>query len=126
LANVEITENILEDLEPFFLRLIDELTPLHIRMLHFQKTPEKYQENKKKLSNSRNTSYHISLIEIWNYTNPEYPINSGPAVLVAKDLYDRGLSRFESMRNAKGKMTTKLGDEFLGYIREPSIFKEKT
>lgn len=125
LANVAITENIIEDLEPFFLRLIDELTPLHIRMLDFQCNLDKYQEGEKKQSKSRNTSDNISIIELWNYNNPEHPINSGPAVMVAKDLFNRGLSRFESIRNAKGKMTTKLGDEFLSYISEPSIFKKK-
>jgi hypothetical protein len=40
--------------------------------------------------------------------------------MVCKDLYIRGLSRQEDLRGGVQKISTKLGDEFLSYIRQPT------
>jgi hypothetical protein len=90
--------------------------------LDFQSDPQRYKQYIKSSSISSTKTHEFSLVELWNATNSGYSINSGPAVMVAKDLFIRGLSRSDNMRNAKGKLSTKLGDEFLSYIREPLVF----
>ena len=56
-----------EDLETLYLRLIDELTPLHVRMLQFVSQPELDRVD-----------------QAWNQQEPDWPVNSGPAVIVAR------------------------------------------
>jgi hypothetical protein len=109
------------DLQSLHIRLIDELTPLHIRMLDFESDPDRFAKQyfSKK---PRETSHgYGSLAELWNYIYPDCPANSGPAAIVAKDLYIRGLSRQERLSGAKKKISTKLGDEFLMYIKQPEF-----
>jgi hypothetical protein len=45
--------------------------------------------------------------------------------MVALDIYRRGLSRHENLQGNIRKISTKLSDELLSYIREPSFSQKE-
>ena len=109
------------DLQSLHIRLIDELTSLHVRMLAFESDPAWFAQRIAATTPMKVPDGYESLAELWNSLYPDYPANSGPAAIVAKDLYIRGLSRLERLSKAKKKCSTKLGDEFLLYIQRPKF-----
>lgn len=125
LANIALRDGN-EDLESLYLRLVDELTPLHVRLLDFQSSPQSYVQKLSDMTRRNVAVHYSSLAQVWNELHHDFPANAGATAMVCRDLFIRGLSRQEDMRGGIQKITTKLGDEFLTYIRTPLFASNKT
>ena len=106
-----------------FIRIIDEITPLHIKLLSFLKNPaiieEKLQsrENKRSSIQSSRTNYS-SNSEIWYEYNPNLK-NSGFLInYIVRDLNLKGFISTDNINMGHGTVITDFGREFFEFIND--------
>jgi hypothetical protein len=104
-----------ETKQMMFVRFIDELTPLHLKVLKFRQNPVPPSKEPE-----QNDHPHI-LVRAWDEANPDLPANSPLIWQVSKDLFSRGLttSGWLDQGPTLKKATLDFGDEFLRFISNP-------
>ncbi len=105
-----------------FINLIDGMTPMHFKVLHFLVKPEEYIErlNTKtniNTSNFNSVKHYGSLTNVWNEMYPKIRAQSPLIDLVITDLNRSGLIRIARFHDAGGtnSVGTGIGKEFVDF-----------
>lgn len=102
-----------------FVRLVDELLPLHLQLLDMYANAEAHRENLQ-ARNPRQPSYYPDLASVWDECHPEIPSSDPLVHLAEQELYSRRLAQIENMQvtvSAEGKLSP-LGAQFLAFITD--------
>lgn len=104
-----------------FIRLIDEFSPLHLRIMDMYVRPDWYQQQLRTKNPNTQTLYR-NLATIWDAYYPDIKSTDAILNLAERDILIRGLSYFESMQtpNISGQLLSPLGKEFFEFIRDES------
>ncbi|MBU1994990.1 hypothetical protein KKC15_09815 [bacterium] len=101
-----------------FTRIIDDMTPLHLKVLEFLNNPNKFeQELQNRTSNNMRTHYPDNM-NIWKEYYPELNSSRELITQVCKELYAKGFLFNELQLLGTGKVTSGFGEEFLAFISE--------
>ncbi|EJG0987555.1 hypothetical protein C4G66_RS11540 [Vibrio parahaemolyticus] len=113
--NTVLNEDIDETLKLMFIRFIDEMTPLHFRILHFLSTPEHYIQ---KLNTNPNSYTHWGdLRNVWNKTYTDIGSNAPIIDLIISDLNRFGMVRIKQFHEASlDSVGTSMGQKFIDFI----------
>ena len=102
-----------------FVRLVDELLPLHLRILDMYANAEAHRA-RLQAQDPAASAFFPDLASVWDKCYPELPSQDPLVHLAEQDLYSRGLANAESMRitvSADAKLS-RLGEEFLAFISD--------
>jgi hypothetical protein len=110
--------------QSFFLQLVDQLTPLHLRLLKFQHdVPGRMQEFLAAHPEVRRRAGKPMVFEMVTHHFPGFRGEGQLIHSVFQDLHARGLSAVEgalvALPNIQGRWTNHLGDDFLKFISSP-------
>lgn len=121
--NVEITESY----RTIFIQLIDQITPLHIRVLYYFSNPKKwFMQRDKSLGKTISGSY----LTPFKIAFRDYEVNSSVYEFIINDLHSKGtimMNRTNLGSTSAHKiemlkpLTTPFGNSFINYISEPDI-----
>jgi len=117
--NSVIQENLDESKKMIFLRLVDQMTPLHIKVFHFLSFTNQYVKelNNRLPSNIIKTWSNVS--SVWNESFKDINAGSPLINLITNDLYNYGLIDISVFHKASmDSVATGLGREFFGFITE--------
>ena len=117
--NTILQKDVDESKKMIFIRLIDQMTPLHFKVLHFLSYTEQYVEKlNSKLPN--NTSTHWgSASNVWDESFEEIKSENLLMDLVTNDLNNYGLVHINKFHLASmTPVSTGLGREFYEFITE--------
>lgn len=123
IINSVIHTNIDENKALMFTRIIDEITPLHIKLLSFLKNPaiieEKLQsrENKRSSIQSSRTNYSNNS-EIWYEYNPNLKDSEFLINYIVRDLNLKGFISTDNINMEHGSVITDFGREFFEFIND--------
>jgi len=98
-----------------FVAFIDDLTPLHLKVLKFRQNPIP------PIKEPGQNDYPHILVRAWDEISPDLPANSPLVWQVSKDLFARGLttSAWLDQGPILKKATLEFGDEFIQFISSP-------
>lgn len=119
--NSILIENIDEIKKVIFIRIIDQVTLLHFRVLSFLSSPEYYiDEIKTKTEKSPNTitsTYYSSLSPVWDLTYDDIKSDNPLLDLIVSELKNYGLVNINAMYEApvNSSCITSLGKEFIRF-----------
>lgn len=116
--NSVILNDLGESKKMIFLRIIDQMSPLHLALLQFMVDPS-HLKNKAESSLPKNTYQQWpNLGSIWDEINKDALSDSPIVSLAVKDLYSYGLIMVDSMSKAfvKTSAGTGLGKEFIHFV----------
>jgi len=102
-----------------FIRVIDEMTPLHFRLLTFLSSPEIFinKLNEKEGPNSR-TNWG-SLGNVWDETYKDIRADNSLIDIVISDLHRFGFIHVDQFHKASmNSVSTSIGKQFIGFINE--------
>ena len=115
--NSVINESLDETKKLIFIRLIDDMTPLHLRVLHFLTFPEKYIE---KLNKGRPQNMYTDwgdLRNVWDELYSDMKSDDSLIELIISELHKFGLVRITSFHEARLlSVATQIGIQFIGFI----------
>lgn len=99
-----------------FTRIIDDMTPLHLKILEFLNNPNKIEQELQDKKPKNVKTYYSENITIWKEYYPE--LNSSKELIsqVCKELYAKGFLFKEIQLLGTGKVTSSFGEEFLTFI----------
>ncbi len=101
-----------------FTRIIDDMTPLHLKILKFLNNPNIIeQELQKRTSPNIRTNYGDNM-NIWKEYYPELSSSRELIIQISKELYVKGFLNNENALHSLGKNTSNFADEFLDFISE--------
>ncbi|HAS6263124.1 TPA: hypothetical protein RQJ64_004432 [Vibrio vulnificus] len=116
--NTVLLEDLDETLKMIFIRFIDDMTPLHFRVLHFLSNPNEYIN---KLMTDESATVTGDLQDVWNELYTDVSTNDPLIDLVISDLYNLGLLTAKTFRDARlGSVSTPLGLQFIEFIEYES------
>ncbi|MGD8113224.1 hypothetical protein [Vibrio sp. TRT 17S01] len=116
--NTVLLEDLDETLKMIFIRFIDDMTPLHFRVLHFLSNPNEYIN---KLMTDESATVTGDLQDVWNELYTDVSTNDPLVDLVISDLYNLGLLTAKTFRDARlGSVSTPLGLQFIEFIEYES------
>jgi len=108
-----------ESKKMIFIRVIDEMTPLHFRLLTFLSTPEVFVNklNEKEGSNSR--TLWGSLGNVWNEIYKDIRADNSLIDIVISDLHRFGFVHIDKFHKASmNSVSTGIGMQFMAFINE--------
>jgi len=108
-----------ESRKMIFIRVIDEMTPLHFKLLIFLSEPEIYIKRIADQKGPNTTTFWGSLKNIWDKTFTD--INSDDALIniVISDLYRFGFIHIDKFHKANlDSVSTTIGKQFITFINE--------
>ena len=114
-----------EDVQAIFLRLIDSLTPSHLRLLRFLQQPSLYVKGglpEQRVFADDHTLYDPSFHQLIATGLPDAFPSAHFISCLLRDLYSAGLQSVETGGGGipyANRFTTGLGDEFLKFIESP-------
>jgi hypothetical protein len=115
--NTVVITDIDETLKLIFIRIIDDLTPMHFQVLHFLASPEFYIQKLKAKSSPGSMVHWGDMRNVWNETFKEVKAQSTIIDLVISDLYRFGLVRVEKFHEARlDSVSTDIGNNFIKFI----------
>lgn len=101
-----------------FTRIIDDMTPLHLKILEFFNNPNIIeQELQSKLPKNMKQHYGDNM-NMWKEYYPELNYSSELITHISKELYTKGFLHNDRPLHSSGKQTSKFGDEFLAFISD--------
>lgn len=101
-----------------FTRIIDDMTPLHLKILEFlNNTNIIEQELQNKLPKNMKQHYGDNM-NMWKEYYPELNSSNELIIHISKELYTKGFLHNERALHSSGKQTSKFGDEFLDFISD--------
>lgn len=118
-----------EDLQHIFLNFIDELTPTHLIILKYLESPEQWFKEKQITT----PDYYMGgAMTVFYHAFPELKDKQVFVKTIIDDLSNRGLSNdwqtFQVMVSKSsmfGPKVTPLGRQFLAFINNPQVLREK-
>ncbi len=121
--NTAIDITIDENKALLFTNIIDEITPLHMKLLAFYNDVEKYEKKLQGKTGAntamQSTMVHYSAnIDIWEESFPNLAASRDLIVLIVQDLNRKGFIFHDNLASGKGSATTNFGKEFLAFISE--------
>ncbi|GHA42515.1 hypothetical protein ACFFLZ_13935 [Photobacterium aphoticum] len=113
--NTVLNNEIDETIKLMFIRFIDEMTPLHFRILHFLSTPDHYIQ---KLNTNPNSYTHWGdLRNVWEKTYSDVSSNDPIIDLIISDLNRFGMVRIKQFHEARlDSVGTSVGQNFIDFI----------
>lgn len=115
--NTVINETLDETKKLIFIRLIDDLTPLHFKVLHFLAFSKDYIDKLNKLNPPNTTVYWGSLANVWDKLFSDIKSHDNLIELIISDLHKFGLIRITSFDQAgTSSASTKIGNQFISFI----------
>lgn len=123
--NTLLLKDLDENKKLIFFRIIEQMSPLHFKVLHFINSPKKYVDILNKQDNSKSnpyvqtTTYYNSLTQVWDKSFPEVSSSDNLIDIVIGDLKGWGLSMikdFHHNSSTDSSNTTRLGIEFIQFI----------
>jgi len=101
-----------------FTRIIDDMTPLHLKILEFLNNPSTIeQELQNELPKNMKRHYGDNM-NMWQKYYPKLSSSSELIIHIAKELYTKGFLHNDRSFYSSGKQTSKFGDEFLAFISD--------
>lgn len=116
--NSVLQKDLDESKKMIFLRFVDQMTPLHIKVFHFLSFPEQYiKELDSRLPS--NTSRHWgSASNVWDEYFGEVKTEAPLLDLITNDLNNYGLVHIDKFHQASmSSVATGLGREFVAFIQ---------
>lgn len=106
-----IETNLDESKQQIFLRIIDEITPLHIRILKFVKNINEHK------ASFNGTNPFIDGTRVWERINKDIDRHDPILDLIMSDLNRYGLLSVSELQSVSiDKVITPLGDEFFSFV----------
>ena len=119
--NSVLIDSIDESKKMIFLRIIDNLTPIHFRVLNFLISPQEYIDDLNSRQPNHVTVNYSGLGRIWDKLNDDIKSDSSLVDLAITELKGWGLihiSKFHEAGLDIGSIGTTLGLEFVGFIKD--------
>ena len=110
-------ESLDENKALIFTRLIDELTPLHIKVLSFLDNPGPFEKLLQEKAGKNTFVHYPGNINIWEETYPDLRSSNSLIEIIVKELHSKGFVYHDNMHIGKGRVTTNHGREFLHFIQ---------
>lgn len=115
--NTVLIENYEESKKMIFLRVIDEMTPLHFRLLDFLIYSNKYVKALEERQNPNIKQNWVSLAFVWNQTFTDISSNDPMIEMVVSDLFKFGLVSTKDFHlSSLDSNSTNTGQDFLRFI----------
>jgi uncharacterized protein with HEPN domain len=120
--NTVLIKNYGEIKKMIFIRVIDEMTPLHFKVLHFLSTPDRYMSALSEEQGPNTTIVWGSLTQAWDEMFKDIRANDPLIDLVISDLHRFGFVSIDKFHkaNTSGSSSTSMGKQFLNFIGETS------
>jgi len=99
-----------------FTRIIDDMTPLHLKILNFLSNPNKIKQDLQSKESKNTQIFYSNNMTIWENYYPEMSSSKILISQVCKELYAKGFLSQEIQSLGVGKMTSNFGDDFLHFI----------
>jgi hypothetical protein len=119
LKNTVLRKDFDESKKMIFLRLIDQMTPLHIRVFHFLSFPNKYVEELNSRLPSNTSSHWGNLSNVWDEYFDDVKSTNSLLDVITNDLNNYGLITVNKFHLAS--MTSSpigLGRDFIEFITD--------
>ena len=119
--NTVLLESYDESKKLIFIRIIDEMTPLHFKILDFLSEPEKYIEYLDNKQGPNVSTHWGSLGRVWDETFSDVRSSDSLVELVISDLYRFGFVYIDQLHKASmSSVATKTGQEFIEFVSDDS------
>jgi hypothetical protein len=117
--NSVIQESLDESKKMIFLRLVDQMTPLHIKVFHFLSFTDQYVKELGSRLPSNTSRRWGSASNVWDEYFKEIKADNSLIDLITNDLNNYGLIYISKFHQASmDSVATGLGREFIGFITE--------
>lgn len=117
--NTVLQNDIDESKKMIFIRLIDQMTPLHLKVFHFLSFPSKYVEELNSRLSSNTSRHWGSASNVWDEYFDEIKSENSLMDLIVNDLNNYGLVYIDKFHRASlNSVATGLGMEFYKFITE--------
>lgn len=98
--NSILLKDIDESKKMIFLRIIDQMTPLHFKVFHFLSFPEKYIETLNSQLRSGQSVHWGSMSNVWEECNPDIRAENPIMDIIINDLKNYGLVQIDKFHKA--------------------------
>jgi len=108
-----------ESMKMIFIRVIDEMTPLHFRLLTFLSTPNVFISELNKLQSPNSITDWGSLENVWDETYKDIRADNSLIDIVISDLHRFGFVHIDKFHKASmNSVSTSIGKQFVAFINE--------
>jgi hypothetical protein len=115
--NTVIITDLDETLKLIFIRIIDDMTPMHFQVLHFLACPKVYIERLNAKSSPNSYTHWGDLRNVWDKIYQDVNSQNSIIDLVISDLHRFGLVRVEKFHEARlDSVSTGVGNKFIDFI----------
>lgn len=101
-----------------FTRIIDDMTPLHLKILKFLNNPRIIEKELQTRTSSNVRTHYGNNMNIWQEYYPELNSSRELITQISKELYVKGFLYNENALHSSEKSTSNFADEFLAFISE--------
>lgn len=101
-----------------FVRIIDEMTPIHLKVLAFLNNPKSFEHELQSRKPHNVKTHYGENINIWDEYYPEMRSSRDFILQVVKDLIAKGFIHSHVTLLGTGACTTSFGQEFLTFVGE--------
>jgi len=102
-----------------FIRVIDEMTPLHFRVLDFLSKPDTYIKKLNQKSTPNSFTHWGSLSNVWNKTYKDISSDDSLIDIVVTDLHRFGFIYVDKFHSASmNSVSTSTGKQFIEFIND--------
>ncbi|KAF3982106.1 MAG: hypothetical protein HFP81_01380 [Methylococcales symbiont of Hymedesmia sp. n. MRB-2018] len=117
--NSVLIESLDESKKMIFLRIVDQMTLLHFKVLHFLSDPEKYIQDLNSRQPANQKTYWRDIRNVWDESFTDVRSNNPLIDLSISDLKNWGLIYIGKFHEASlQSVQTQIGQEFLGFIND--------
>jgi len=116
IINSAINTSMDENKSLMFVRIIDEMTPIHLKVLSFLNNPDKFEQELQSKTSKNITTHYPENINIWNEYYPDLRGSKDLILQVVKELIAKGFIHPHVTLLGSGVCTTGFGQEFLTFV----------